>query len=362
MNDRRKQRENAVAEAARSLGLSGEPSARGVWRISVDDATAVIDVRIDDRWLACSSAVRPVSTGSQLWTALERCALLDGACKASIEPFLDGTGAAGNMGATGSTGAAGYMGATEKAGAAGAEPLCSGADQPADEGREHCLVARVDVPIAEGTDLPAACRRAVSDLLSARRALLGGNGEDRKRPHEDAAPMPPGAVEAAKEACIEAGWPVPEQPNGELRADLSEAGGPRDAAVQCFGEESYRAYVTLGSCRNLSAERRTAAAILLLSVNGAVRLARTGVAERGDRAEAFAEVWIRERASAGIFDHALSTLSLAYRLCHKELRVLGAETVAREYADVRGWSSHERSPAPQGGGRNPERGGDTHAQ
>jgi hypothetical protein len=314
------ERARSIAGAADSLGLGARSLSGGRWRIAADGEEPAIDLRVDERWLACSTRVRPVSSAADLWAALTACPSLGGMCKPCVEP----------------------------------------------RGRD--LEARVDVPLSDDTELEDACRNALGDLLSARGALFGLRGEKSGRGDEEpssetssaltqllTSAQDPAAVEAAGGACAEGDWPVVERPDGGLNVDLTGAHGPRHAKIESFGPESHRIHVRLGSAKDLSSAGRTAASILLLTVNDGVRFARTAVAESGGRVEFSGEVWIRERPTGALFDHAFSALALVFRLCQTQLRVLGDQAIARAYLEVRGWSSHARAPRRRGGPQQRER-------
>jgi hypothetical protein len=302
------QRERSIARAAESLGLGTKALSRSRWRIAGENGDPVIDLGLDDTWLACSTRVAPASMGADLWSALVAGHALPGMCKPCIEP----------------------------------------------RGRQ--LDARVDVPLLEGAGLEDACRQALRDLVSARRTLLGvRDGPDGVQVRPEEAPLPSPAVgplsgllQPVVDACADAQWPVIERTHSGLRVDLTGARGPRHAKIEAFGTESCRVHVRIGSAKRLSPLSRTAAAGLLLEVNRAVRFARAGVADSGDRVEFFGEVWVRERPTSALFDHAFCALALVYRLCSMELRVIADEAIAREYVRARGFSPRERAPAPQG--------------
>jgi hypothetical protein len=294
--------ERSITEAMESLGFGIGTSSGGTWRIAVDSEGTAVDARLDGGWFTCSTPVRIAPTAADLWAAVKQCPSLNGTCKAAIDPV------------------------------------------------KNRLEADVDVPIEEAGIVADACRRTMTDLLSARRALLRKRQDENKSRCWSAEPSFAASemVDALMDRCAEAGWPIIECENGEIRVELDRACGAGPAVVRSFGDESYRAYVPLGRHKALGPVGRAAVAAFLLNANGAVRFARTGVVERDNEVESFGEVWICERPTAALLDHTFSSLSVVSRLCEKEFKALGDETVARAYLEVRGWSSHKLSPAHQG--------------
>ena len=85
---------------------------------------------------------------------------------------------------------------------------------------------------------------------------------------------------------------------------------------------------------------RQALAVALLTICGIIRMARATARENDGQAAARFEVVFSNAPCSGELVHALAALSVACRLCGKEVKVLQEEEeVAREYLAVRGWPS-----------------------
>ena len=314
--------EKEVADVLWTLGREVESSSKGGWRWHVDDSgKAPVDVRLEDEWFTCQLPVPSPSSETELWRTVERSSFLDGMCKVMVEP------------------------------------------------RDNTFHIRQDVPVTEDGDFPNFCRRALEDVVSARRKHVNSNGGDAMSAREEHArsndtktdelPAPLAlsttAAGALKDACIEAGWCWSEREGGEPSVDLDVPPSSRRVVVEVFPGEGCRLSVPLARHKSLSGTSRAAVAVFLLTANAFVRFVRAGVDESESGVEMFFEVWIDERPTPAVVDHALSSLSIGCRLCEEELRVLGDEAVARTYLETRGSfleagvrSPRKRAPARQG--------------
>jgi hypothetical protein len=156
----------------------------------------------------------------------------------------------------------------------------------------------------------------------------------------------PGATRAAGDGPTladlteDSGWTAREK--GDVRVvDLEVPDRSHRAVLEERADGSVGVGVDLGSCgRNGDrAEGRDAAAILLLTVSGVVRLVRATAREEGERWIAGLEVILPEDAAGEDLASALAALSVACRLCGAEVPLfLERPDVARDYLKVRGWT------------------------
>ena len=132
--------------------------------------------------------------------------------------------------------------------------------------------------------------------------------------------------------CREAEWPFTERPDGRVAVVLDT---PRDTAfamlTQCPGK-GVRIAVELMSAEVLAEPCQQALGLMLLTIGGVVRMTRAVAEQNADRAIVRFEVNFGSPPTATELTHALSALSVAVRLCRREMEVLQQdERIAKEY-------------------------------
>jgi hypothetical protein len=123
-----------------------------------------------------------------------------------------------------------------------------------------------------------------------------------------------------------------------LLIDLDVPGRWHRVRVDTRGDRDVRLAVEIGGGGAVSPLTQQALGVLLLSANGAVRLARAAVKADSKQAATF-EVAFGALPSASELDLALSALSVACRLFGREAKALEDENVARRYLELQGWLS-----------------------
>ncbi len=112
------------------------------------------------------------------------------------------------------------------------------------------------------------------------------------------------------------------------------------ALVQPKGEGGLRLRVELATVPSACTTGRHAASALLLHASHLVRMARA-TARTAEGAIVYGwEISLDRVARAREVQHALAALSVACRLCAREIQLLGQdESLARKFLVVRGWCS-----------------------
>jgi hypothetical protein len=178
-------------------------------------------------------------------------------------------------------------------------------------------------------------------------------GRARKAPAprpsgRDGPPEPPDV----RELCREAGWEFTERASGTLSVGLDAGKGACRALIGHGPGRPVRLAVELAAGRALTPAARRAVGLLGLRAGAIVRMVRGAVEEDGSDAEAEPSGPDRRSRNAAVrlevvlgpaptparIDHALSALSVAWRMCGREALALCGQRAAKEYLSVRGWS------------------------
>jgi hypothetical protein len=290
-------RERLIYDALLSRACDVEMVGRGKWEIRLDAAAGgTVDICLEDEWLICSAAMPAGRATDNVDALLHANGGLPGCCKVVLEP-----------------------------------------------GRPVARL-REDILLIEGTDVSSACGDAIAHIEGARlelanrpataaervkRAKTGG----RKRTSAEAE-----ARDTLEGVCTEAGWPYGERDGGQGVVTLDLPNGSILAVLEAQNGADYRVRVRLSRCGQLSNVSRRACAVFLLTINGITRFVRAGVERSAHEWNAFLESRFTRRPSPAALDAALSALSVASRLCHRETRAMGDDRLARRYLDARGMS------------------------
>lgn len=215
---------------------------------------------------------------------------------------------------------------------------------------------RADVPV-RGVPIRGPCgiatpiREAVAALAHAGGALL----PLAPTVYEPSGVARRDAVERADLArlCGESGWPYTQRFGGSLGVDLEVSGRAfYQAIVSHQPSDRIRLGVDLVRGGEVAGaeQHKLAVAVLLLSVNGLVRMARAIIRQTDQRFSAGFEASLSSRPSLAEFVHALSALSIACDMCGREVEALMEDAaLARSFLEIRqldGLLSGRMPPTP----------------
>jgi hypothetical protein len=132
--------------------------------------------------------------------------------------------------------------------------------------------------------------------------------------------------------CREAEWPFIERSDGRVTVALDVPHETFSATLTRRRDESVRLSVELVQAETLPYPCRQALGLMLLTAGGVVRMARPVFEQSADGPVVRFEVKFASPPTATEFAHALSALSVAVRLCGREIQVLRQdEKIAKEY-------------------------------
>ena len=257
---------------------------------------------ITDNWFLLDAAIptngkQPALLAKDLWNLLKQNAEIRGVAKLALSPF-------------------------DQSLHLGAEIPWDGKALPTEEIRlacEGCEAAWVRFHTAKGHNHTAS---AVGRLSNGEADGENSNGEpaDWQR------------------LCGEAGWELIERPSGRLSAELDVPGGSYQADLERREDGARGLSVQIAVFEALSPLSKASVGLLLLNACGYVRMARAMAKESDQRTAAGFEVVIGSEPTAQQVGWALSALSVACRMCHREVKALRDEAVSQEHLSVRGWS------------------------
>ncbi len=139
--------------------------------------------------------------------------------------------------------------------------------------------------------------------------------------------------------CGESGWPYEQRSNGSVSVELEVSGRAfYQAVVSHQPSDRIRLAVDLVRGGEIAGadQHKLAVAVLLLSVNGLVRMARAVIRQTDQRFSAGFEVSLSSRPSLAAFVHALSALSIACDMCGREVEALMDDAaLARSFLEIR---------------------------
>ena len=204
---------------------------------------------------------------------------------------------------------------------------------------DRCPRIRVELPLEEGGCQPEALRMAGLGLKRAVGRLCGK--AEAGKPDRAGRAEEKGAAEAGgsdlEALCASAGWGFTRRASGRIAVELEAPDCPAQAIVARRGA-GLAATVELLSCDALSAKSRHAAALLLLTACGLVRMVRSTAGGADGRTVLGYEVTLEPSPTDGQLGRGLSALSVACRLCGpQEVEAMQDEHLAQRYLAVRGW-------------------------
>ncbi len=139
--------------------------------------------------------------------------------------------------------------------------------------------------------------------------------------------------------CGESGWPYEQRSGESVSVDLEVSGRAfYQAIVSHQPSDRIRLRVDLVRGGEVAGaeQHKLAVAVLLLSVNGVVRMARGVIRQMDQRFSAGFEASLSRRPSLAEFVHALSALSIACDMCGREVEALMEDAeLARSFLEIR---------------------------
>ena len=138
--------------------------------------------------------------------------------------------------------------------------------------------------------------------------------------------------------CKGTGWPMAQRAADCLVFELDVAGSFYQAVARSSGANGLRLAVDLGGEPELDGARRRALSVVLLHAAHCVRMARPTVRTLDGMTAYGWEVVLDHVGSVRDVEHALAALSVACRLCGREVLALEQDDcLARSYLALRGW-------------------------
>lgn len=196
--------------------------------------------------------------------------------------------------------------------------------------RERRMELRADLPLHD-VELVSARLEAVCESLRRASAAVAGNEKDG-----DADAVSERAKDGKTELAwvqlaLEHGWKLEPRESNRFAVELEAPGFLNQACVEQRGPE-VRLSIDLARSDALSAQSRRAASLFLLTMTGWLRMVRGTATEREPGAIRL-EVRLPAAMTGVELDLALAALSLACRLCTREVRALSDDLLARTYLD-----------------------------
>ncbi len=194
-----------------------------------------------------------------------------------------------------------------------------------------CLSLQAEIAIDHETNLTARVAEICAGFHGAWVKVHGNKEERAKALSTGSAPVTEKTCDLPS-LCHEAEWPFTERPDGRVTVELDL---PRDTVfamlTRCPGE-GVRMAVELMAAEVLAEPCQQALGLMLLTIGGVVRMTRAVAEHNADRSIVRYEVNFTSAPTASEVAHALSALSVAVRLCRREMEVLQHdEKIAKEY-------------------------------
>lgn len=209
-------------------------------------------------------------------------------------------------------------------------------------GAPRSVRVRAEVPVHEGIDPAPRIRNACRGFQE---ALLCFRHEKSGRSADGSEPLRPAELGPSdgrlQGLCTEAGWVFSGCPDGGIAVRLEVPEAYYQASVRSGKRGSISVWVELASEGAWPRDSWKALGVFLLQACGHLKTVRAAARnpDPGGTTAGF-EVVLEPSAGSEELGRAFRALSVACTLVGQEVRVLGEETVGKEYlAMVRGWSS-----------------------
>lgn len=192
---------------------------------------------------------------------------------------------------------------------------------------------RAEIALDEEVNLARRLQEACAGLKAGAGSLYGEKTKEHMQLHpnittDEATPQ---ANSELRRLCEETGWQFDEKTATKFVVELEAGNGFYQAAIEERGEGSVHIAVELARDETFSEWSRRAVGLMLLRACGVVRFARASVRERSEQVTALFEVVFPTLPAVVELNHALSALSIACRLCGREVAAMQDERVARNY-------------------------------
>jgi hypothetical protein len=289
-------RREAIAEMLKRAASRVEERGPEAWEISLGNGSRLrAAARVEGAWLQLEAPLKTRRRAPEPWDLLRSNALLEGGVRFVL------TGGPGS-----------------------------------------CLL-RADLPLSPRPDLESglrACCRGLREGASIwKRGSVRWSATEAPRRDEPRPVEPEGGEAPDLEAlCEESGWSSREREAGGRWVELDAERGSYRAALSPREGGGVLATAELARLLPPDPSGRLAVAVLLLTVGGAVRLARPTLCESEAEAVALAEVALPPPLRADAIDRALGALSTLGWLCGPEIAALGEPALNDAYLEARGWS------------------------
>lgn len=195
---------------------------------------------------------------------------------------------------------------------------------------------RAEIALPEEVDLASRLRENLEGFETGFRRIHEGLSGEAARAISAActAKAGPAATGSLLSLLAETQWPFKERLPGVVAVDLESRTGFHQAVLEERGGGIGTSVELARICPAGEASRQ-ALVVLMLTLNGAVRLVRGILAQSSGQLTCGLEAGFGTTPNAAEIDHALAALSVACRICGRGVNVLLDEAVARQYLAVR---------------------------
>ncbi len=262
------------------------------WEMMLRNGDALpIRARLIDDWLQIRSELGSASEKTSIWSALELNVRLDGAAKLALD-IQD-------------------------------RSMLVCAEIPLDR----------DTPVGPDLDATLAGFEQAAFLIRGETIQVA-----ESQPRAATYPLPQEATLQLRELLAEVGMSYVERPGGSFMVDIENKRDFHQALVEKKPNGSCRASLELGRWDSHVPASRDALAVLLLTASGLIRMVRPVAEKCGERITVRFEIQLAPHASSALLSRGLAALSVACRLCGREVNILNNERIAGQYLAVRGFT------------------------
>jgi hypothetical protein len=202
---------------------------------------------------------------------------------------------------------------------------------------EETAHLRAEIPLEDEVDLQRRLLEACAGFKVAAGCLHGEKSKERAKLYPLIGPDEAGEQKSASELariCRDSGWQFTERSEGKLAVELEAVDGFYQAMIEEQPAGEVRVFVELARDESFGEWSRRALSAMLLRASGLVRFARAAISEDGGQEAALFEVMFQSLPSVVELSHALSALSIACRLCGREVTMLRDERIAKNYVSA----------------------------
>jgi hypothetical protein len=195
---------------------------------------------------------------------------------------------------------------------------------------DGCQQVRAELPLDEELCGAAAVHEILKGIQFAH-AILSGEQSGPVQPEL----LPTPTQTALLSLSEEAGWPAIARGDTAIAVELECRGAFHQAVLAPFAN-GLRAFTEFAACENPESQVMEATSHFLLDASRVIRMVRPVLDQNAGKETPGFEFLLSSAPSIGLLAHALSGLSIACRLCAKEMRALQNTDVANQYLALRG--------------------------